>query len=42
MIKLNGPEKVNAIGYKSRPPIHDEYGYEQDAYYVNEQLELFC
>uniref|UniRef100_M1DME1 Integrase core domain containing protein n=1 Tax=Solanum tuberosum TaxID=4113 RepID=M1DME1_SOLTU len=29
-------DKVNAVNYKKRAPPQDDYGYEKDAYYVND------
>ena len=36
-IKNIGHEKVNAVDLQGRAPSHDDYDYEEDAYYVNDQ-----
>lgn len=33
----NGIERVNALGYHGRDHTHDDYRYDEDAYYVNDQ-----
>lgn len=38
-MKQHGLEKVNAIGYQGRAPIHYENDYDKDAYSVNDKIE---
>uniref|UniRef100_M1DKL1 Integrase core domain containing protein n=1 Tax=Solanum tuberosum TaxID=4113 RepID=M1DKL1_SOLTU len=35
-----GAEKFNAVNYQNRAPPRDDYGYEEDAYYVHDQTEV--
>lgn len=37
----DGQEKVNVVRSLGKAPAHKEYGYEEDAYYVNDEMGGF-